>query len=506
MSPNNKFSWDSKVVKFLELLLDLLIILFCFILARSINEFITGSRFLILSDAIRGIADFDEVLSVLTVSGIFMFFAAINFYIYKTSVTNKNYSTVMQNVVISLVLASIGQILVSVLLPDFTDFRITNPILVAQSLFLQIFFLGLYKYFLWRFLRKKNRKQILICGPREEAEKLCKKILLDRSHFKRVKYLCFENDRKIDENIFNLFDEVSQVYLTPSLLEKNKNKILMFCINKKKIDVVMVPKIYEIGILDSRIESMSDILTFGVKSMKLSVEQRFLKRTFDIIVSLIGLILSFPIVLICGIIIKIQDKGDAIFTQERLTRDGRIFKMYKLRSMKMNAEAESGMILSTNKDPRVTKFGKFLRRSRIDEVPQLWNVLKGDMSLVGPRPERPGLMEEIKLTVPDFEYRLNVKPGITGFAQALGTYSTKFDDKLRYDLYYIRKYSFLFDLQIILYTLKSLFDKKSSMGISADTGLNEVLDKFNIKYEETEHQLNLLKVPKLQRKKRGESA
>ncbi|MCL2521922.1 MAG: sugar transferase [Erysipelotrichales bacterium] len=502
MSPNNKFSWDSKFVKFLELVFDLLIILFCFILAKSINEIFTGHRFLILVDAVRGLADFAEVLTILTVSGIFMFFAAINFYIYKTSVTNKNYSTVMQNVIISLVLASIGQILVSVLLPDFTDFRITNPLLVVQSLFLQIFFLGLYKYFLWRFLRKKNRKQILICGPREEAEKLCKKILLDRSHYKRIKYLCFEIDQKIDDNVFKLIDKVSQVYLTPSLLENNKNKILMFCINKVKIDVVMVPKIYEIGILDSRIESMSDILTFGVKSMKLSVEQRFLKRTFDIIVSLIGLIVSFPIVLVCGMLIKMQDKGEVIYKQERLTRDGRVFRMYKLRSMKMNAEAESGMILSTNNDPRVTSFGKFLRRSRIDEIPQLWNVLKGDMSLVGPRPERPGLMEEIKLTVPDFEYRLNVKPGITGLAQALGTYSTKFDDKLRYDLFYIRKYSFLFDLQIILFTLKSLFNKNSSMGVSVETELKEVLEKFNIKYEESENQLNLLKVPRLSRKKK----
>jgi lipopolysaccharide/colanic/teichoic acid biosynthesis glycosyltransferase len=175
------------------------------------------------------------------------------------------------------------------------------------------------------------------------------------------------------------------------------------------------------------------------------------KRGFDIVCSAIALVLLSPLFLAAAIGIKAEDHGPVIYKQLRCTRDGREFWIYKFRSMVQNSEPD-GARLAENNDVRITKIGRYLRNSKIDELPQLINILKGDMSLVGPRPERPELIREIVKQVPEFSYRMKVKAGLTGYAQVQGNYQTSPLDKLKWDLIYINNYSLFLDFKIILMT------------------------------------------------------
>lgn len=190
----------------------------------------------------------------------------------------------------------------------------------------------------------------------------------------------------------------------------------------------------------------------------------FVKRLFDIVVSFAGLVLLLPLFLIVAIMIKMDDGGPVFYKQERLTQNGKKFWIYKFRSMITNAEQDGARLVSQN-DERVTSVGKFIRACRIDELPQLWNILKGDMSIVGPRPERPEIAEEYMKDVPEFGLRLKVKAGLTGYAQVYGKYNTTPEDKLKLDLLYIIQRSLLFDMKIIFYTVKIIFKPESTEGI-----------------------------------------
>lgn len=177
-----------------------------------------------------------------------------------------------------------------------------------------------------------------------------------------------------------------------------------------------------------------------------------IKRGFDIIFSAIGLLLSIPILLIFGILIKLESPGPVFFKQERVGLNGKYFYVIKLRSMRTDAE-KNGPKWAEKNDPRVTKIGKFIRKTRIDELPQLWNVLKGEMSLIGPRPERPIFTAKFNEEIPGFINRLVVKPGLTGWAQVNGGYEISPKEKLKLDLYYIDNVSFLLDLKIFMKTI-----------------------------------------------------
>lgn len=181
------------------------------------------------------------------------------------------------------------------------------------------------------------------------------------------------------------------------------------------------------------------------------------KRLLDILFGVIGLIISAPFILVFGIIIKLTSPGPVFFKQERVGYMGKNFKVIKLRSMRNDAEAKTGAVWAKKNDPRVTPVGRFMRKTRIDEMPQFWNVLKGDMSLVGPRPERPELTEKFYKQWPEFPQRLRIIPGITGYAQVNGGYDISPEEKCHLDNYYIKHYSFLFDIKIALQTIKTMF-------------------------------------------------
>ena len=183
------------------------------------------------------------------------------------------------------------------------------------------------------------------------------------------------------------------------------------------------------------------------------------KRVLDFVLAALGLILTWPLMLATAIAVRFDSAGPVLFTQERVGRDGRPFTLYKFRSMRADAEKQSGPVWATEGDPRITRCGRFLRKSRLDELPQLLNVLGGSMSLVGPRPERPVFVEELSRQIPYYNQRHIVKPGLTGWAQINYPYGNTVEDalqKLQYDLFYIKNFSFLFDLSILFTTIKTV--------------------------------------------------
>ena len=193
---------------------------------------------------------------------------------------------------------------------------------------------------------------------------------------------------------------------------------------------------------------------------------RAVKRFLDVTASFLGLVLLSPLLLAVSILIKIDSRGPVIFRQKRIGRNGKVFEIYKFRSMCVGAEKTGSGVYSGKGDARVTRIGKILRATSIDELPQLLNIIKGDMSLVGPRPERPEIAKEYEKEIPEFAFRLKVKAGLTGYAQIYGKYNTTFYDKLKMDLMYIRNYSLLLDLKLILMTPKILLMKESTEGVA----------------------------------------
>jgi len=179
----------------------------------------------------------------------------------------------------------------------------------------------------------------------------------------------------------------------------------------------------------------------------------FITSCLDLIVALIGLIITLPVILLVGILIKIEDNGPVFYKQERMGKDGKHFWIYKLRSMKIDAE-KYGMQWAEKDDTRITKIGKFIRKTRIDELPQLINIINGDMKLIGPRPERPELTMQFNEVTPGFINRLVVKPGMTGWAQVNGGYDISHEEKLELDIYYINNRSMWMDIQILCQTIR----------------------------------------------------
>lgn len=231
------------------------------------------------------------------------------------------------------------------------------------------------------------------------------------------------------------------------------------------VEVLLKPDMQDIMVNCADTVIMSDVPLYAVHTGNHDRGYLAAKRVLDIVASVCGLVLCSPIFLGVAIAIKIQDGGPVFYRQKRLTLGGKPFYLTKFRSMVVNAESATGAVLAGKKDSRITKVGAFLRAARIDELPQLLNILSGDMTLVGPRPERPEFYEKYCAEYPEFAYRLRAKAGLTGYAQLYGKYNTTFADKALLDMYYIQKASFLWDLQLIFYTLKIIFVKESTEGV-----------------------------------------
>lgn len=246
-----------------------------------------------------------------------------------------------------------------------------------------------------------------------------------------------------------------------------RNRLLKFCY-ANSIRVYMMPKITDVILSGAEELHIFDSPILLTREYSLSMEQRFFKRSIDIICSVILLVLTSPIMLLTAAAIKLYDGGPVLYKQVRCTKDQKEFQIMKFRSMRTDAEKDGIARLAQKNDSRITPIGKFIRKCRIDELPQLFNILRGDMSFIGPRPERPEIIAQYVEVMPEFAFRMKVKAGLAGFAQVYGKYNTSPYDKLKLDLTYIEHYSVWLDLKLMLLTLKVLFWPDSTEGVESE--------------------------------------
>jgi sugar transferase (PEP-CTERM system associated) len=315
-------------------------------------------------------------------------------------------------------------------------------------------FQNIIKYLLAKLFVKKNN--VIIIGKNKEAETV-KRVINE----KEIYYIVAELNFQEIENIEELVDkyDVERIVITENIIKESLiQKILSVKLKGVKIyNYISFFEKVEEKVLVNRINEEWLLYENGFNILHDNFQKR-LKRIFDIVVAIIIGIIALPIMCIAAIIVKLESPGPIIFKQKRVGLGNEEFMIYKFRSMRNDAEKD-GAKWALKNDPRVTKFGKIMRKTRIDELPQLWNVLKGDMTFVGPRPERQVFIETLEKEIPFYNVRHSVKPGLTGWAQVKYPYGASVEDalrKLEYDLFYIKHQNFIFDIIIIFRTLKTV--------------------------------------------------
>lgn len=307
------------------------------------------------------------------------------------------------------------------------------------------------------------RELLLIHGDRPTED------IVGKFESRKDKYLikntinANEGFRKVTEEAMNGYDGVV-IWDIPTTL---RNDILKFCYGKR-IRVYIMPKISDVIMYGAEQLHIFDSPLLLTREYTLKYEERVIKRLFDLIVSAVLIVLTSPFMLITAILVKAYDRGPVFYKQVRCTTFGREFKIIKFRSMRVDAEKDGVARLAKANDDRITPIGKFIRKVRLDELPQLFNIFKGDMSFIGPRPERPEIIKQYLEVMPEFEYRMKVKAGLAGYAQVYGKYNTTPYDKLKLDLCYIENYSIWLDLKLMLLTIKILFLPDATEGVAQD--------------------------------------
>lgn len=312
----------------------------------------------------------------------------------------------------------------------------------------------------WYFKHYSPKESIIIYDSRDGLATLIREYEEDKKFKIKKSY-------HVDQ-ILSCLDQLqySEVVFLSGVHSHERNLILKYCVTQS-ITTYIIPRVGDVIMSGSHRMHMLHLPILQVGRYSPTPEYLFIKRFFDIVVSFVCLVVLSPIFLLTALAVK-SDGGPAFYKQERLTKDGKKFNVLKFRSMRVDAEKDGIARLSSGEtDPRITKVGKFIRMVRLDEIPQLLNILKGEMSIVGPRPERPSIAEQYEKEIPEFGLRLQAKAGLTGYAQVYGKYNTTPYDKLLMDLMYISKPSLIEDLRICFATIKILFMKDSTEGIES---------------------------------------
>lgn len=339
--------------------------------------------------------------------------------------------------------------------------RLVNPLPLFGALVVQVLLSGLWAYCAhrWYFSKFPAKRTAVIYDVREGLERLVEEYGLE----KKFKIQIAMNVQQALANK-ELLNQMETVFLS-GIHSHDRNILLKYCV-EKDINVYVIPRIGDVLMSGAQSMHMFHLPILQVGRYHPSPVYLFLKRGFDILASGIATVILSPVFLAAAIAIKRYDGGPVFYKQQRLTKDGKIFEVLKFRSMRVDAEKDGVARLSTgDKDDRITPVGRFIRKVRIDELPQLLNILKGDMTICGPRPERPEIAAQYEEDLPEFRLRLQAKAGLTGYAQVYGKYNTTPYDKLVMDLMYIAHPSFLQDLQIMFATVKILFMKESTEGV-----------------------------------------
>ncbi len=314
------------------------------------------------------------------------------------------------------------------------------------------------------------RRLLLVHGDRP-IEDILEKFRSRKDKFEVSK--CMHIREGVDAICKESLERYDAVVLWDISMEQ-RNRIMKFCYGHS-IRIYIMPKIPDVIMKGAEELHLFDTPLFLTREYSLTVEQRFLKRCIDLICSLLLFAVSSPFMLLTALAVKLYDGGPVLYRQVRCTVGRKEFQILKFRSMRVDAEKDGVARLASKGDSRITPVGKFIRKVRLDELPQLFNIIKGDMSFIGPRPERPEIIAQYEEIMPEFVYRMKVKAGLAGYAQVYGKYNTTPYDKLKLDLAYIENYSVWLDLKLMLLTVKVLLWPDSTEGVESNqiTALKE---------------------------------
>jgi exopolysaccharide biosynthesis polyprenyl glycosylphosphotransferase len=368
-------------------------------------------------------------------------------------------------IVRNLVTGVIGLTLFSILFAFMTRAFIFQRTVFLLAPLIQLLLLLGWRILYWKLeLWIVGQKKLLVIGNHDDLEQTLEKLLtIPSSQFEVTRVI---EPGQLSE-LPGLLDDADAVMLTGSIDIEQKNRIIRESFDRNR-EVFVIPELYEIILTRASMTQMQDTPVIECQDMQLGFLQVFVKRFTDLLITATLALPALAVTALIALTIRVTSEGPVLYAQERVGLHGRVFTLYKLRTMIVEAELESGPVFATEEDDRVTKVGRFLRLSRLDEIPQLFNVLRGDLSIVGPRPERPYFVKQFEQEMPEYKLRHLVKPGITGLAQVAGYYATNTHDKLRYDLYYIADYSLLMDFKVLLLTVPTLFNRDAARGLNSE--------------------------------------
>ncbi len=336
---------------------------------------------------------------------------------------------------------------------------------VAIALILHIVLLTLSRCTIRKFIRAHfgGRRVMIVANTIEAAAALAPELSSSTPGWYVVKHWLLASDMDAFDSAVSNIDVV---VITSDVM--NRAEVARHAARHGK-SVLIAPRPYELTLFGAQPHYLDDCMMLSIEQHRLKDSELLIKRTMDLVISSLAILITSPLLLLLRIVIPIDSKGPAMFTQERVGMDGKLYQVLKFRTMIVNAEKLTGPTLALRHDPRITRLGSFLRSTRLDELPQFFNVLKGEMSVVGPRPERLHFVRQFEETTPGYSARFVVKPGITGLAQVMGRYTTSAERKLRFDLSYVYKYSLLLDINILFQTLRVVFQRHQAEGVAANS-------------------------------------
>lgn len=463
--------WNGNLMRTIEFVIDIFLVFFTLLfLTTGYNSAHFGVNFNIFEFLKEHQQDLPLVF-------LYVFISSFFFFVYQVSVTRRRFSRIVLSIFLSLFFTNITLIVLSFIRGS--DFIIGSPMIVLMIFLSQFTVFAIYKYLLHVLFARYNCRKTLIFGTSESANRLALEFYRDKNHYRRLSYVVFESeDNNGFDSFLSLIPHVDDVLLAADISESNKNKLTNYVLLNTYKELYIVPKTYEINILSASQDQIDDTLLIRAKSMHLTYEQRFFKRTLDIFGSIVLILVALIPMTFIALSIKIQDKGPILYKQIRIKRNNKEFYIYKFRSMYVNADAmNNGPKHASSRDPRITKIGRYLRATRLDELPQLFNVLRGEMSLVGPRPLIPSEIDNTIKKYPEFIYRSNIKPGLTGFSQVYSQYDIDLIERLRFDMLYVRKYNFFLDIKIMLLTIRVMFSKEAGLGKETNLNLEQLINK-----------------------------